>query len=219
MKKDQSYFPQAFIPSSFEHAKRIVLTPDGSADKWARETESTVDQIISSFAQAGSPILENSVLLDYGCGVGRIAKRLIERTGCAVVGVDMSPKMLEYSFSYVNSPRFVLCPQSALATLSDAGLRFHGALAVWVLQHCQDPAQDLRWIHKLLRDEAGHLFVVNKFTRHLPVTPVDQWVRWADDQIDVEALIRERFEQVVRLPDVEASLYALFRKKFVSTGT
>ena len=35
-------------------------------------------------------LTSDSWVLDYGCGVGRLAKVMIEHYGCRVVGVDIS---------------------------------------------------------------------------------------------------------------------------------
>jgi SAM-dependent methyltransferase len=176
-----------------EHARAIILSSDPDGRKWREETETTVDLLIGAFERAGRPIGLDSVMLDYGCGVGRVAKRLIERTGCTVIGTDIVLKMLEYAGQYVGSPNFIACPQSALEKLTATGLRVDGAFSIWVLQHCMDPEEDVRRIISLLKPDPGLLFVLNKTDRYLPVVPEGRWAKWADDEVNVVDVLGKFF--------------------------
>ena len=49
------------------------------------------------------------VVLDYGCGVGRLAKAMIEAKGCAVIGLDISARMRTLAQDYVASDRLSPC--------------------------------------------------------------------------------------------------------------
>jgi SAM-dependent methyltransferase len=67
------------------------------------------DSFVTPAALTGSFALDrNSLVLDYGCGIGRIAKELIKQTGCHVIGVDISPSMLGLAYPYVHSDNLVL---------------------------------------------------------------------------------------------------------------
>lgn len=48
---------------------------------------------------AGVPLTAGQRILDYGCGVGRVA-RALARHGMRVVAVDVSPKMVEFTRDY-----------------------------------------------------------------------------------------------------------------------
>ena len=63
----------------------------------------------------------NDVVLDYGCGIGRMAKELILRHNCRVIGVDISPNMRALSVQYVNSDNFFACPPAMLGVFWTAG--------------------------------------------------------------------------------------------------
>lgn len=73
-------------------------------------------------------------ILDYGCGVGRMSRALV-RCGATVIGVDVSPAMLEHAASYVNSDRFrpVLCDGTDCGDVGEATV--DGAICVYCLQH------------------------------------------------------------------------------------
>jgi 2-polyprenyl-3-methyl-5-hydroxy-6-metoxy-1,4-benzoquinol methylase len=136
-------------------AKRIILTPEGGSrtiERWTIETPYLVRLIMDHV------ILDrNSLVLDYGCGIGRIAKELIRQTGCHVIGVDICPSMLSLTYPYVHSDNFSAISQTTFKGLS---WDFDLAICVWVLQHCLEPDKDIAYIYDALKDN-GDLFVVN----------------------------------------------------------
>jgi len=67
-------------------------------------------------------------------------------------------------------------------------VKFDAALAVWVFQHCLDPAADIERVKSALAPGAP-LFAVNSQFRLVPTTaPGD----WSDDGVDVFALLDAR---------------------------
>lgn len=134
------------------------------------------------------PIRKDTTILDYGCGVGRIAKELTARHGCSIVGVDISESMRALSVSYVASDRFLARSPAELKSMVDEGIRFDAALCIWVLQHCVDPWDDLALLRAALKPD-GNLFVLNNnVTRAIPTA--DTWIH---DGIDVKRLLSESF--------------------------
>jgi SAM-dependent methyltransferase len=91
-----------------------------------------------------------SVVLDYGCGIGRVAKELIARHGCHVIGVDISPGMRALSVEYVDSDGFFACSPASLMLLISGGLRVDIAVSIWVLQHCLRPAEDIELLRRAI---------------------------------------------------------------------
>src|SRR3974390_1960243 len=53
-------------------------------------------------------IRRDSWVLDYGCGIGRLAKPLVENLNCTVIGVDFSAKMRALATSIIVDHRFFL---------------------------------------------------------------------------------------------------------------
>jgi SAM-dependent methyltransferase len=167
-------------------AMRLILTPEGNAtteQRWQRETPYLVDLIAQTMT-----IDANSVLLDYGCGVGRMAQALIQRFGCRVIGVDSSHAMRAFAAGYVRSDLFFACAPAMLDDLVARGLRCDGALTVWVLQHCAQPAVDIARIKNALKP-GSHFFVVNNRTRAVPVLERP----YVNDGIDIKALLGAEF--------------------------
>jgi SAM-dependent methyltransferase len=183
-----TYSSKIFAVPDEKAARRIILTPQGwtTDQRWEVETPALVE--------LAGPYLDlrpNRVLLDYGCGIGRLSKAFIERFGCHVIGVDISPEMRRLASQYVDSPLFSTLSREAFLDLVRKGLRVHGVICVWVLQHCLDPTVDLSIIRQALR-AGGRVFVVNN---HLRAVPTDERPFENDGQ-DVKALLGEQMATV-----------------------
>ena len=191
-----TYEPRIFDVATIDQAKRIILTGEGSTteERWARETPYLAELIGRELALAPA-----SVVLDYGCGIGRLAKELIRRYGCRVLGVDISAGMRALAVGYVDSDRFFTCAPAMLDLLSERGFAADAAISVWVLQHCERPAEDIVRIGRTLRP-GGQLLVVNNRLRAVPMIrrqfgPKGAVAegRWFDDGIDIKAELSRRF--------------------------
>lgn len=189
------YYPEIFDAPDIAAAKAIILTPEGSGadteSRWRHETPYVLELIGKAFALA-----PERVVLDYGCGIGRLAKAMIEASGCFVIGVDISPKMCRLALDYVGSDRFVALSPAQFDVLVKSGLRVDAAIAVWVLQHCLAPADDIARIRRGL-GPSGAALVLNMPKRAIPAAVRDanntERFAWGSDQIDVAALLRQAF--------------------------
>ena len=155
---------------------------------------------------AALKLAAGTVVLDYGCGIGRLARAMIEASGCSVIGVDISADMRRLALDYVQSDRFMAVTPGQFDTLVRAGLRVQAAIAVWVLQHCFAPADDIARIAGGL-GRGGGLFVLNMPRRAVPairdaVQPDGSRFVWAHDGVDVAQLLRGAFRVAAEgLPD------------------
>ncbi len=179
--KQVTYDPSVFMDvDTVDEAMRIILTPEAgmtSAHRWKTETPYLMSLMEKHIARG-------STVLDYGCGIGRLSKPLIEKHGCTVVGVDISPNMRALAASCVASDKFfALHPDMLMLFPSNS---VDAAIAVWTLQHCVDPKLDLGFIVEMVKP-GGTLFVVNNVNRVVPVSSG----RWADDQIDIDKVIND----------------------------
>jgi SAM-dependent methyltransferase len=183
-----TYNPDVFNVRDIPQAMRIILTPEDSTTeaRWQIETPHVCDLI----AQAVD-IKPDSFVLDYGCGIGRIAKELIARHGCHVIGVDISPPMRVMSVMYVASDRFAAVTPELLTALSERGFRFDAAAAIWVLQHCPSPAHDIARLRAALAP-SGRLFVLNGENRSVPTRDAG----WYDDRLDIKGMLAGEFDML-----------------------
>jgi SAM-dependent methyltransferase len=177
--KQVSYDPARYLDiETVEEAVNIITTPtEGMTAKqrWANETLALMPLIERH-------VMPESRVLDYGCGIGRLAKPLVTKHGCRVVGIDISPNMRALAASCVDSPYFAALDPALFDMLRPD--YFDAAIAVWALQHCIDLEQVLERIHNALMEEA-RLFIVNNTGRCIPVSGGD----WADDGLDMEQMI------------------------------
>lgn len=198
------YYPQVFDAADEAAARAIILTDEGEgADtdtRWARETPYLVG-LLRQHIRLGP----ESLVLDYGCGIGRMAKALIATTGCRVVGVDISARMRALAAEHVADERFLAVSPAQLDGMAQHGLRADAALAVWVLQHCLAPAEDIDRLGRALAPQ-GRVFVLNMPGRAVPAVQEAAGAArfvWAADGIDVAALLRARFSvDAAGVPDM-----------------
>lgn len=188
---------------SVNEAKAVILTNEGPGldtdTRWRVETPYQLGLIEENCRK----LTPNSVVLDYGCGIGRMAKALIDRFGCFVVGVDIAAPMRALAADYVGSDRFFACSPYALDLMTARGFKFDLAVSIWVLQHCQHLDQDIQRIHRALK-ETGELFVVNDHRRILPTSAG----RWADDGQSISEALAELFDEV-KSGEMDASVVGL----------
>jgi SAM-dependent methyltransferase len=183
-----TYHPAVFHVNDIPQAMSVIMTPEGSTteERWQIETPYLADLIAQQVT-----ITPDTLLLDYGCGIGRLAFELIQRHNCRVVGVDISPSMRALSVIYTRSNRFLSCSHEMLEGLVARGMRFDAALSLWVLQHCATPAEDIARIRNALKPE-GQLFVVNGVFRSVPTLESG----WVNDGLDVKAMLMSQFPLV-----------------------
>jgi len=183
-----TYNPEIFDVRNISEARKIILTGEGSTtdERWETETPHLVDQISNSMA-----ISPESILIDYGCGIGRLARELIQRHGCHVIGVDISHSMRALSVDYVRSDRFLSCSPEMLDLLVKYGLVADGAISIWVLQHCLKPSEDIERIHRALKPGAN-VFILNNIHRAIPTREK----AWVNDGIDIKAMLARHFSML-----------------------
>jgi 2-polyprenyl-3-methyl-5-hydroxy-6-metoxy-1,4-benzoquinol methylase len=186
--KDYSFRPGAFDAHTIEQAMGLAITPEPgttTAERQAKETPYLVADMARFLSLASE-----SCLLDYGCGPGRIARELIARFGCRVIGVDENPYMRLLAPEYVVSDRFVAWSPTVLDAMVGRGFQFDGAICIWVLQHAQHPQEVISRIERSLKPGAL-LYAVNQVCRCLPTDK-----GWIDDDFDVRSALARTFTQI-----------------------
>ena len=207
---------QAFLVSSFDEAKRITVTDlafkngrtQTTDERWEAETNAILNLIDQWFS-----INDSTVVMDFGCGTGRISKGLIERYGCKVYGVDASKSMLNVAMEYVDSPNFEPLVSTELYRLD---IQVDLVISIWVLQHVKDLDKELNTIYHSLKLD-GDLFLLNEYGRLVPTWEYG----WAEDGLKITELIKNWFDVIVEpcKPDFlveefqDLAFTALYRKR------
>ena len=181
------YIKEVFDVGTFEHAKHVVLTSDpDNPNKFENETNFLTDTIAKQ-----NIISSESMVLDFGCGMGRVSKKLIEKFDCNIVGVDISNSMLTFANIYVSKPR-KFKPMNSYNMPNTIDV----CVSTFVLQHVQDPKTEIDIIYNNLK-VGGHLVLVNENKRYVP-SDVDsnRYIVWQDDGFDIFGEISSRFKKV-----------------------
>lgn len=183
-----------FAAKTMRDARHVILTPEDNAtvdQRWERETPVMTDIIGTAF-----DLDQSKTVLDYGCGVGRASKALIERYNCRVLGADISMDMQNFAVEFVGSVYFSVCFPEALDTMSQDGYRVNDALSIYVLQHTFRPGLEITRIYNILKP-GGRLLVLNNNQRCVPTNE-----GWINDGKDVRGMLCERFQEIeeIQLP-------------------
>jgi len=187
MTQKLTYNPEIFAVGNLAQAKAIILTDEEGVDsgtRWQHETPYLAELIGEYLAPK-----PGQVVVDYGCGIGRLAKEMIGRFGCSVIGVDISAEMRGLAAGYVGSEKFFACAPAMLDALVARGVRADAAISIWVLQHCYAPADDVERLRGALV-HSGRLLVVNNRARAVPTVEAN----WVHDGIDIRQMLEGRFK-------------------------
>lgn len=182
--------PEAFEVANIEQAKAVIVTPERGTtteERWQKETP-----YLAGDAAGRLGIGPETTVLDYGCGVGRIAKELIENCGCRVIGVDASKAMRELAPGYVLSERFNIWSPEVFEQMLDRGFRVDCAISLWVIQHVLDPKNVIELIRKSLRP--GSMF----YTLNQQIRCVPSDLGWVNDGFDVWSALAATFAEEER---------------------
>ncbi len=174
-----------FESDDFEYLRKVVLSVPDAIDYeeyWNRSSAGIAELIIRELG-----IDASSKVLDFGCGVGRVARTLIKQALCPVVGVDISKSMLQAAERYVASSNFHPIPSAAFHAAPQEAGPFTAAYALIVLQHCAHPEAELKAIRAACVPGARFL-VMNARRRFVPLS-----TGWNDDGVDIRALVDSLF--------------------------
>lgn len=208
VKNKPQYFPQIFDQPNIERAASIILTPEAgisTEQRWERETPYLADLLGKGLFSKGWAFSKEQppLILDYGCGVGRLAVDLVDR-GAVVVGVDISASMRAQALQYAEGrPRFTVISPEMLPVLVAGGLRFDAAFSVWALQHVLDIKAVVACIKAAL-GSGGRIALVNSRRRLVPVVEAGEGAppgsvnqTWADDGFNLSAYMSQEFTPVL----------------------
>lgn len=178
------YDPRRFYAVQTDaEARGIILTREGrqtTAERWKLETPYLVRLLREKLQLA-----DGQTVLDYGCGIGRLAKPLLDQLGdLYVIGADISPNMRALATPYLGGnviDRFMPVAPRALARLA---IKADAGYSVWTLQHAHPLIPNIELIRDTLRPGAPFV-LVNDIGRAVPI----QGGLWGKDGLDVRALV------------------------------
>jgi SAM-dependent methyltransferase len=200
------YIKEVFDVTTFEQAKHVVLTSDpNNPDKFVNETNFLINTIAE---QLSTKMNESSIVLDFGCGMGRVSKSLIEKFNCKVIGLDISDSMLTFARLYTaNVQKFQATKSYTEPDSIDV------CLSILALQHSENPVVEINNIVKCLKP-GGVLVLLNEPTRFVP-SDVDsnRYVVWNDDGFDIFGYIESLLTKVNSIQYMNSKLDIIFYRK------
>jgi SAM-dependent methyltransferase len=206
------YAPEFFNRTTVEEMRGVILSPYGGLsveERWKVETPWLAERIKFDSIQSDS-----GVVIDYGCGIGRMSKA-IERP---CIGVDISLPMLLQAVAYVGRQDFVPVAPMGLRLLVRAGFKARGAMAIWSLQHIPMLADAVECLMEAL-PEGRPFWLVDLCERAIPVKTGEEF-GMADDGRSVMAALepwcdlesREPLDVWREDPGNKGALYRFRRK-------
>lgn len=184
------YIKQVFDTTDLEMAKNICLSKDiRYPNKFEEET-----QFLINFLKDKNIINSKTYFGDFGCGMGRVSKEIINNFNCDVVGFDTSAHMLLLAQQYLEyNDKFKIQKYKKYYKWNER--KFDVFLASFVLQHSEHPKEDIDFIYNNLNDD-GILILVNEKERLVPVDIKDGYAVWHDDKINITDLISNKFKNI-----------------------
>ena len=120
-----------FKPKNLEEGKNAVVGNCNGftmQQRWEAETPAFAKKILEHLKLKR----KEGYIIDYGCGVGRLAKEILLRDPTVnLLGVDDSQDMLNQAEAYVDNPKFYPQLPNSIASEIEVDL----AYCVYVLQH------------------------------------------------------------------------------------
>lgn len=181
-----------FEPLSFKEAKSILFAiPEGPYlnYRWRLDTD-------ENFLAIRKFIQSHFLVLDFGIGIGRIAKEiLIEFSQVKIIGVDSSKGMLKYCKRFIpaeHQNRLELLHFTELNRIKPSSIDF--MFSIYTLQHAPgnlfEPA--LKELRRVIKPD-GLFYLLNRRDR---LVFDRKSMKWYDDGIRQLDIISKYFEEI-----------------------
>jgi ubiquinone/menaquinone biosynthesis C-methylase UbiE len=117
--------------ATLEQAKHERITVPPRPEAWTDEYQARLlDEALGDL-----PLAPGALILDYGCGVGRMARQ-VARRGCRVLAVDVAGQMLAFCRDYCTglaNIEYLITDGYGVPSVPDGSL--DGAYSFYVFQH------------------------------------------------------------------------------------
>ena len=132
---------------------------------WFGDWDEQTNQVAEVFHRLGV-VRDGARVLDYGCGIGRVTKALLDRYDVEILSVDRAAAMREHAKNYIDQKYWergkvsVISDEELIARSGELAGRFDLIFMVEVLQHIPEPVLEpiLLQLRSLLKPE-GRFFV------------------------------------------------------------
>jgi len=131
------------------HAKTLFAPLGPTYDRWASLLSYSQDPRWRSFLVSKVDVGPGDRVLDVATGTAAVARELVRRTGCTVVGVDQSAEMLAEARRRVNGS--VDLVEASAESLPFADGEFDALTFTYLLRYVDDAPATLRELARVVR--------------------------------------------------------------------
>ena len=138
-------------------ARALFAPLGGDYDRWATILSFAQDPRWRRFLVEHVPVGSDATVLDVATGTGAIARALVQRYGCRVVGVDQSPQMLEGARERLGKAGISDRVELRLGSAEELDLAegsFDALTAGYLLRYVDDPLRTAGNLLRLIRPGA-----------------------------------------------------------------
>ncbi|HUQ30351.1 MAG TPA: class I SAM-dependent methyltransferase [Candidatus Paceibacterota bacterium] len=181
------------ISHEIEHGKKLLA--DGAEDVWnwaSPAGKMRADRRVAYLVEKGHITAADKVL-EIGCGTGLFTRKMAERTGADITGVDISPDLLAVARKNATAPRVQFVEGNAMQLPFPDGA-FDVVYGSSVLHHL-DFDQSLAELFRVLKPGGRMVFgepnMLNPqifVQKNVPIIK-----KWAGDSPDETAIVRFTF--------------------------
>ena len=139
----------AVAPARRQHAQALFAPLGPTYDRYARLLSFGQDPRWRRFLVSCVAVDANATVLDVATGTGAVAIELVRRTGCSVIGVDQSPRMLAEARRRV--PERVRLVDGDADHLPFPGASFDALTFTYLMRYVDDPGATLRELVRVVR--------------------------------------------------------------------
>lgn len=136
-------------------ARALFAGLGGDYDRWSSVLSFGQDPRWRRFLVDHCPVGQGSRVLDVATGTGLVARELVHRYGCDVLGVDQSPEMLAGARRRLNADAvagpLVELVQGRAEELPVADATMDGLTCTYLLRYVDDPAAVVRELVRTVR--------------------------------------------------------------------
>ena len=157
--------------------------------------------LVGLWRENGKKNLTDKIVLDLGCGTGRLTGNLLER-GASVIGVDVSREMLNILKKKFPQVETVLADVENLPFEDN---RFDLVMANFLIVHLKDLDLAFREIYRVLKDD-GFLILTNINQRKAPK------LKAGNEEVIIKSFYH-RPEDVIK--NLEENFFKIEKEEFV----
>ena len=141
-------------------------------------------------------------VLDFGCGIGRVALKLWQETGLPTHGCDINPDAIDYISKQLSEPSFHVSSYEPPLSYEDASFDLIFSISIWT--HLP-PKLQIPWLkemHRILKPGGTALISVSSASS-LPIRKkrLDLWEAYSEEDLEREGILFVEYRYLQKTPE------------------